>query len=173
MLFGRVLAPGMLFCGGDHAQAAARIGHGIGIRGITVITGEVGLGPTATVVGRPCLTTGAHEVGRSSPGDRGRWCCGSSVLRSSLVIAGWFEVILGEGEIVDRLSTQPGLTPRPAVRDHIDAAPGAGARRSDQATRNHDTRSEQVRACPSEASGRNHHNPPTTRGRPASATTHT
>lgn len=88
-------------------------------------------------------------------------------------MAGWFDVILGETEIVDRLSTQPGLTPRPAVRDHINASPGAGARRSDQATRNHDTRGEQVRTCPSVASGHDHHNPQTTRGRPASAPTHT
>lgn len=56
----------MLFCGGDHAPAAARIGNGIAIRGVTVITGEVGLGPTTRVIGRPCLTTGAHEVGRST-----------------------------------------------------------------------------------------------------------
>ena len=38
MPFGRALAPGMLFCSGDHAQAAARIGYGIATRGITVIT---------------------------------------------------------------------------------------------------------------------------------------
>jgi hypothetical protein len=44
MPFGRTLAPGMLFCSGDHNQAVARIGYGIGARGITVITGEVGPG---------------------------------------------------------------------------------------------------------------------------------
>jgi type II secretory pathway predicted ATPase ExeA len=42
--FGRALAPGMLFSSADHAQAAARIGYGIATRGITVITGEVGVG---------------------------------------------------------------------------------------------------------------------------------
>ena len=46
MPFGRALAPGMLFHSGDHAQAAARIGYGITTRGITVITGEVGVGKT-------------------------------------------------------------------------------------------------------------------------------
>jgi type II secretory pathway predicted ATPase ExeA len=46
MPFGRGLAPGMLFCSADHAQAAARIGYGIASRGITVITGEVGVGKT-------------------------------------------------------------------------------------------------------------------------------
>ena len=46
MPFGRALAPGMLFRSGDHAQAAARIGYGIATRGITVITGEVGVGKT-------------------------------------------------------------------------------------------------------------------------------
>jgi len=46
MPFGRALAPGMLFSSGDHAQAAARIGYGIATRGITVITGEVGVGKT-------------------------------------------------------------------------------------------------------------------------------
>ena len=46
MPFGRALAPGQLFHSGDHAQAAARIGYGIATRGITVITGEVGVGKT-------------------------------------------------------------------------------------------------------------------------------
>lgn len=46
MPYGRGLAPGMLFHSSDHAQAAARIGYGIGTRGITVITGEVGVGKT-------------------------------------------------------------------------------------------------------------------------------
>lgn len=46
MPFGRGLAPGMLFHSADHAQAAARIGYGIATRGITVITGEVGVGKT-------------------------------------------------------------------------------------------------------------------------------
>jgi type II secretory pathway predicted ATPase ExeA len=46
MPYGRRLAPGMLFCGSDHAQAAARITYGIHTRGITVITGEVGVGKT-------------------------------------------------------------------------------------------------------------------------------
>jgi type II secretory pathway predicted ATPase ExeA len=46
MPFGRALAPGMLFRSGDHSQAAARIGYGIATRGITVITGEVGVGKT-------------------------------------------------------------------------------------------------------------------------------
>lgn len=44
--FGRDLAPGMLFSHADHNQAAARIGYGITTRGITVITGEVGVGKT-------------------------------------------------------------------------------------------------------------------------------
>jgi type II secretory pathway predicted ATPase ExeA len=44
--FGRALAPGKLFGSGDHAQAVARIGYGIATRGITVITGEVGVGKT-------------------------------------------------------------------------------------------------------------------------------
>lgn len=44
--FGRALAPGKLFHSGDHAQAVARIGYGIATRGITVITGEVGVGKT-------------------------------------------------------------------------------------------------------------------------------
>lgn len=46
MPFGRSLAPGMLFASADHAQASARIGYGIATRGITVITGEVGVGKT-------------------------------------------------------------------------------------------------------------------------------
>lgn len=46
MPYGRDLAPGMLHHHGDHAQAAARIGYGIDTRGITVITGEVGVGKT-------------------------------------------------------------------------------------------------------------------------------
>jgi type II secretory pathway predicted ATPase ExeA len=46
MPFGRALAPGMLFGSHDHAQAVARIGYGITSRGITVITGEVGVGKT-------------------------------------------------------------------------------------------------------------------------------
>jgi type II secretory pathway predicted ATPase ExeA len=46
MPYGRGLAPGMLFHSSDHAQAAARITYGISTRGITVITGEVGVGKT-------------------------------------------------------------------------------------------------------------------------------
>jgi type II secretory pathway predicted ATPase ExeA len=46
MPFGRALAPGMLFRSADHAQAVARISYGITSRGITVITGEVGVGKT-------------------------------------------------------------------------------------------------------------------------------
>jgi type II secretory pathway predicted ATPase ExeA len=46
MPYGRGLAPGMLFPSSDHAQAAARIAYGIDTRGITVITGEVGVGKT-------------------------------------------------------------------------------------------------------------------------------
>jgi len=46
MPFGRSLAPGKLFGSADHAQAVARIGYGIATRGITVITGEVGVGKT-------------------------------------------------------------------------------------------------------------------------------
>ena len=46
MPFGRDLAPGMLHRHHDHAQAAARIAYGIDTRGITVITGEVGVGKT-------------------------------------------------------------------------------------------------------------------------------
>jgi len=46
MPHGRGLAPGMLFHSSDHAQAAARIAYGIHTRGITVITGEVGVGKT-------------------------------------------------------------------------------------------------------------------------------
>ena len=46
MPYGRGLAPGMLFHSSDHAQAAARIAYGIHTRGITVVTGEVGVGKT-------------------------------------------------------------------------------------------------------------------------------
>lgn len=46
MPYGRALAPGMLFHSSDHAHAAARIAYGIATRGITVITGEVGVGKT-------------------------------------------------------------------------------------------------------------------------------
>lgn len=46
MPFARDLAPGMLFHCTDHNQAAARITYGITTRGITVITGEVGVGKT-------------------------------------------------------------------------------------------------------------------------------
>ena len=46
MPFGRGPAPGMLFAGNEHTRAAARIGYGITTRGITVITGEVGVGKT-------------------------------------------------------------------------------------------------------------------------------
>ena len=46
MPFSRGLAPGKLFRSSDHAQAIARIGYGITTRGITVITGEVGVGKT-------------------------------------------------------------------------------------------------------------------------------
>ena len=46
MPYGRGLAPGKLFPSSDHALAAARIGYGIDTRGITVITGEVGVGKT-------------------------------------------------------------------------------------------------------------------------------
>jgi len=46
MPYGRNLAPAMLFPYTDHAQAAARIAYGIDTRGITVITGEVGVGKT-------------------------------------------------------------------------------------------------------------------------------
>jgi len=46
MPFGRGLAPGMLFRSHDNAQAVARISYGITSRGITVITGEVGVGKT-------------------------------------------------------------------------------------------------------------------------------
>src|SRR5512143_2325888 len=51
MPFGRGLAPGMLFRSADHAQAAARIAYGITSRGITVITGEVGVGKTVAARG--------------------------------------------------------------------------------------------------------------------------
>lgn len=47
MPYGRDLAPGMLFTSADHTQAAARIAYGIDTRGITVVTGEVGVGKTA------------------------------------------------------------------------------------------------------------------------------
>lgn len=46
MPFGRGLATGKLFHSHDHAQAVARIGYGITSRGITVVTGEVGVGKT-------------------------------------------------------------------------------------------------------------------------------
>jgi type II secretory pathway predicted ATPase ExeA len=46
MPFGRNLAPGMLHRYHDHAQTTARIAYGIDTRGITVITGEVGVGKT-------------------------------------------------------------------------------------------------------------------------------
>jgi type II secretory pathway predicted ATPase ExeA len=46
MPYGRNLAPGMLHQHADHAQATARIAYGIDTRGITVITGEVGVGKT-------------------------------------------------------------------------------------------------------------------------------
>ena len=46
MPYGRNLAPGMLHQYADHAQAAARIAYGINTSGITVITGEVGVGKT-------------------------------------------------------------------------------------------------------------------------------
>jgi type II secretory pathway predicted ATPase ExeA len=46
MPFGRDLATGMLHRHTDHAQATARIAYGIDTRGITVITGEVGVGKT-------------------------------------------------------------------------------------------------------------------------------
>jgi type II secretory pathway predicted ATPase ExeA len=42
--FGRNLAPGQLFSSAEHNQAVARIGYGITTCGITVITGEVGVG---------------------------------------------------------------------------------------------------------------------------------
>src|SRR5262249_59475275 len=46
MPFGRDLALGMLHRYHDHAQATTRIAYGIDTRGITVITGEVGVGKT-------------------------------------------------------------------------------------------------------------------------------
>lgn len=46
MPFARNLAPGMLHHYADHTQATARITYGIDTRGITVITGEVGVGKT-------------------------------------------------------------------------------------------------------------------------------
>ena len=56
MPYGRNLAPGMLFHSTDHAQAAARIAYGIDTRGITVITGEVGVGKT--VAARAAIARG-------------------------------------------------------------------------------------------------------------------
>ena len=56
MPYGRNLAPGMLFHYTDHAQAAARIAYGIDTRGITVITGEVGVGKT--VAARAAIARG-------------------------------------------------------------------------------------------------------------------
>ena len=56
MPYGRNLAPGMLFHYTDPAQAAARIAYGIDTRGITVITGEVGVGKT--VAARAALGRG-------------------------------------------------------------------------------------------------------------------
>jgi type II secretory pathway predicted ATPase ExeA len=58
MPYGRDLAPGMLFGHDDHAQAAARISYGIDTRGITVVTGEVGVGKTAAA---------RAAVGRAEP----------------------------------------------------------------------------------------------------------
>lgn len=49
MPFGRDLAPGMLHRHHEHTQATARIAYGITTRGITVITGEVGVGKTVAV----------------------------------------------------------------------------------------------------------------------------
>ena len=46
MPYGRNLAPSMLHPHADHTQAAARIAYGIDTHGITVITGEVGVGKT-------------------------------------------------------------------------------------------------------------------------------
>jgi type II secretory pathway predicted ATPase ExeA len=46
MPFGRDLAAGTLHRHADHAQTTARIAYGIDTRGITVITGEVGVGKT-------------------------------------------------------------------------------------------------------------------------------
>ena len=46
MPYGRDLAPGMLHQHAGHAQATARIAYGIDSRGITLITGEVGVGKT-------------------------------------------------------------------------------------------------------------------------------
>ena len=71
MPFGRGLAPGMLFRSGDHAQAAARIGYGIATRGITVITGEVGVGKTVAAraaIDRLPSSGGAHHVGQGLAG---------------------------------------------------------------------------------------------------------
>jgi type II secretory pathway predicted ATPase ExeA len=58
MPYGRDLAPGMLFASADHTQAAARISYGIDTRGITVVTGEVGVGKTAAA---------RAAVGRAEP----------------------------------------------------------------------------------------------------------
>jgi type II secretory pathway predicted ATPase ExeA len=61
MPYGRGLAPGMLFHSGDHAQAAARIGYGIATRGITVITGEVGVGKTVAARAAICRAEPARH----------------------------------------------------------------------------------------------------------------
>ena len=63
MPFGRGLAPGMLFRSHDHAQAVARISYGITSRGITVITGEVGVGKTVAVrAAASQLDQAAHHI---------------------------------------------------------------------------------------------------------------
>jgi type II secretory pathway predicted ATPase ExeA len=56
MPFRRDLAVGMLHHHHDHAQATARIAYGIDTRGITVITGEVGVGKT--VAARAAIARG-------------------------------------------------------------------------------------------------------------------
>jgi type II secretory pathway predicted ATPase ExeA len=61
MPYGRGLAPGMLFHSGDHAQAAARISYGIATRGITVITGEVGVGKTVAARAAICRAEPARH----------------------------------------------------------------------------------------------------------------
>ena len=61
MPYGRGLAPGMLFHSADHAQAAARIGYGIATRGITVITGEVGVGKTVAARAAICRAEPARH----------------------------------------------------------------------------------------------------------------
>jgi type II secretory pathway predicted ATPase ExeA len=61
MPYGRGLAPGMLFHSGDHAQAAARISYGIATRGITVITGEVGIGKTVAARAAICRAEPARH----------------------------------------------------------------------------------------------------------------